>query len=155
MRYLTLIDYSRVPDHNYPLVHFVELDPHVVAAVWRVAVLTIYVAFLAFCRWGSTKEDWKYDALAFCLLPLLEPFTPKYAFVVLLWPALALARLASGRANGVWIYLPAVIVLMQPLAPGAALQRLLQVLGMDFLATVLLLVILTSATFRVPRNLPA
>jgi hypothetical protein len=147
MRYLTLVDYTRVPDHNYPLVHRAELDPHTVLIGWRIAVVGVYIAFLAFCRRRSDEEDWKYDALAFCLLPLLEPFTTKYALVVLLWPAIAVGRLAAARQVRTWALCPACLILVQPIAPGAAVQRLMQVLGIDFLATVALLMIIGLGGF--------
>src|SRR5207244_1321573 len=68
MRYLTYVDYTRVPDHNYPLVNFADFNPYAVAVLWRVAVATIYLLFLAICRWRA-DDHWKYDALAFCLVP--------------------------------------------------------------------------------------
>jgi hypothetical protein len=34
MRYLTVIDYTQVPDSNYPLIHVAELDPDVVRVLW-------------------------------------------------------------------------------------------------------------------------
>jgi hypothetical protein len=149
MRYLTFVDYSRVPDHNYPLVHWAKMDPHTVLIGWRIAVVSVYIAFLAFCRWRSDEEDWKHDALAFCLLALLEPFTPKYALVVLLWPAIALGRLAANRQVRTLALCPACLILVQPIAPGAAAQRLMQVLGVDFLATLALLIIIGLACISV------
>jgi hypothetical protein len=150
MRYFTYVDYTRVPDHNYPLVNFANFNPYVVAVVWRLAVAITYIAFLAICRRSGDDQDWKYDALAFCLLPLLEPFTPKYALVVLLWPAIALGRLVGATRFHRWGYAPALLVLGQPLMPGSVSQRLIQVLGMDFLATVLLLIILGLALRQKP-----
>ena len=135
MRYLTQIDYTRVPDPNYPPVNFADFSPHAVVAAWQVTAVIIYIVFLAFCRWRMGKDDWTYDALAFCLLPLLEPFTPKYALIVLLWPAIVLGGLTVSRRVRIWSYCPAVIILVQPLASGAAAQRLLQALGLDFVAT--------------------
>jgi hypothetical protein len=135
MRYLTVIDYSLVPDSNYPLVHVANLDPGFVRALWLVAAAAIYAVFLAYV-WRRPKADSLHlDALAWCLLPLLQPFTQKYALVVLLFPALVLARSVSP-----WIIAAIAVVLIQPLIPGSSSQRLVQVLGMDFVATVLLTV---------------
>jgi hypothetical protein len=77
------------------------------------------------------------EGLAFAALVLLEPFSQKYALVVLLWPAIIAGRLARSRARGL-LYLAIALALVQALINGSAAQRLLQVLGLDFLATALL-----------------
>jgi hypothetical protein len=91
-------------------------------------------------RRGDSNE-WLDHALAFCLVALLEPFTQKYAMALLLWPALTAGSLLKkdlGHAPRILIYMATVLALIQPLIPGAAAQRLLQVLGFDFVAASLL-----------------
>ncbi|HEY2384966.1 MAG TPA: glycosyltransferase family 87 protein, partial [Terriglobia bacterium] len=138
MRYLTVVDYSQVPDGNYPQVNITTVNPASIRLLWMIIAGTLYGGFLllVFSRKnGPAPVD---HALAFCLLALLEPFTQKYALAVLLWPALAAAAFMKDRRIRILIYCAAVLALIQPLAPGAATQRLLQVLGLDFGAATLL-----------------
>jgi hypothetical protein len=67
-----------------------------------------------------------------------SPSHKKYALVVLLWPAMLIPRLTKLPVIRSLIYCATILVLIQPLAQGAAAQRFLQVLGMDFAATALL-----------------
>ncbi len=140
MRYLTVIDYSRVPDSNYPQVNIAAFDPANVLMVWAAISATAYVGLLFMANRGRERNDWLDHALAFCLLALLEPFTQKYAMSVLLWPALTAGSLLtqpSRPAVRILIYTATILALVQPLIPGANAQRLLQVLGLDFAATAL------------------
>src|SRR6185503_9333252 len=89
MRYLTLIDYSRVPDSNYPLINIAALSPSIVRWVWMILGAAIYAGFLLIANRRRASDGWLDHALAFCLLALLQPFTQKYALAVLLWPAIA------------------------------------------------------------------
>jgi len=138
MRYLTVIDYSQVPDSNYPLVNIASLDPAMVRLMWILLASAAYVAllFIAHRRWNT--DGWFEHGLAFGLLALLEPFTQKYALAVLLWPALAAIYLMTRPSVRILIYTAAVLALIQPLVPGSAAQRLLQVLGLDFASATLL-----------------
>ncbi len=137
-RYLTVVDYSQVPDSNYPQVHIAALDPGLVRWIWLIVAAAAYTALLvAACRRRNTN-GWLDHGLAFCLLPLLEPFTQKYALAVLLWPALIAGFLIAKPGLRIFIYLSIVLALVQPLAPGSATQRLLQVLGLDFAVTLFL-----------------
>jgi hypothetical protein len=142
MRYLTWIDYSRVPDSNYPLVHVATLAPSTVRTLWALLVGLAYAGLLAITARRKNAVFGLSEALAFTALILLQPFSQKYALVVLLWPAIVAGRLASnGRARGL-LYAVAAITAIQPLISGPASQRLMQVLGVDFLATALLAVFL-------------
>jgi hypothetical protein len=82
------------------------------------------------------------DALAFCGLPLLQPFSHRIEFVVVLWPAMVAGALLRPGFPSAWpralIYLAVAIEGIQPVIPGATMQRLFQVLGVDFWATCLL-----------------
>jgi hypothetical protein len=146
MRYLTVIDYSQVPDSNYPHINVVVMNAATVRLLWMIFAGVIYVAFLVFAHRHGGKDRWLHHGLAFCLLALLEPFTQKYALAVLLWPAILAADLMHNRTIRILIYCATVLVLIQPLAPGATAQRFLQVLGMDFFATLLLTIGLAIAS---------
>jgi hypothetical protein len=93
------------------------------------------------------------DSLAFCALPVLEPFAHRIAFVVLLWPAMvAAALLARKGVPSAWskalIYAAATIEAIEVLTPGARMQRLYQILGVDFWATCILAAGLLKAWFE-------
>jgi alpha-1,2-mannosyltransferase len=138
MRYLTVIDYSSVPDSNYPQVNIATFPPASVRLLWMILAGAIYLAFLILADRGKNGTGWVDHALGFCLLVLLEPFTQKYALAVLLWPALAANSYLKDARVRILIYSGTVLALVQPIAPGASTQRLLQVLGLDFAAVSLL-----------------
>jgi len=153
MRYLTVIDYSQVPDSNYARVNIAAMSPAAVRLLWVIVVGVIYAGFLFLAHRRRNGNGWLDHGLAFCLLPLLEPFTQKYALVVLLWPAIASAGLISNRPIRVLMYSATVLVLIQPLAPGATAQRLLQVLGLDFAAAMLLTMAFVAACLNLDRKI--
>ena len=153
MRYLTVIDYSVVPDSNYAHINIATIDPAKVRLLWVIVAGTIYAAFLFLAHRRRKNDGWLDHGLAFCLLPLLEPFTQKYALAVLLWPAIAAAGLMNNRPIRVLMYSATVLVMIQPLVPGATAQRLLQVLGLDFAATMLLTIALGTACLNLGRKI--
>lgn len=138
MRYLTVVDYSSVPDSNYPQVNIATFQPASVRLLWMILAGAIYLAFLFLADRGKNGAGWVDHALGFCLLVLLEPFTQKYALAVLLWPALTASDYLKDARVRIFVYSGTVLALVQPLAPGAGTQRLLQVLGLDFAAVSLL-----------------
>jgi hypothetical protein len=138
MRYLTVVDYSQVPDSNYPRVNLATLNPAAVRTLWMILAGAIYTGFLILANSRKSEPGLVDHALAFCLLVLLQPFTQKYALAVLLWPALAASCFLKDNRVRILIYSAAVLALVQPLVPGANSQRLLQVLGLDFAAASLL-----------------
>jgi hypothetical protein len=138
MRYLTVIDYSQMPDSNYARVNLAAIDASTVRGLWMIVAGGIYAGFLYLANRRRDCDGWLDHGLAFCLLALLEPFTQKYALAVLLWPSIAAAGLIKKPAIRVLTYGAIIFVLIQPLAPGASAQRFFQVLGMDFFATLLL-----------------
>jgi hypothetical protein len=152
MRYLTQIDYSRVPDANYPPVNIAHMDPHRVRLLWFAAVAGAYACFLAlvYSRKPSLPLTW--EALGFCLVGLLQPFTQKYALVILLLPAMVAGRIREPRISRLLLYGSMAAVLIQPLIAGASGQRLIQALGLDFVATVLLASALTLLPKRPARR---
>ena len=54
MRYLTLVDYSQVPDSNYALVNVVAIDPATVRSLWMILAGGIYAGFLLSNTVGGT-----------------------------------------------------------------------------------------------------
>jgi hypothetical protein len=138
MRYLTVIDYSRVPDSNYASVNFASLDPATIRHAWLLLAGMAYAAFLCIAYRRRNGDGWIDHALAFCLLGILEPFTQKYALAALLWPAFVAAGLMKDPRLRILVYGATVLALIQPLTPGSSAQRLLQVIGLDFGATALL-----------------
>lgn len=152
MRYLTVIDYSQVPDSNYRLVHVAALSPATIRTVWLTAAALAYAAFLGFVARRRESSGWEEAALGFCLIGLLQPFTQKYALVILLWPALAASHFLANRTARILIYVSVGLVWIQPLIPGSAAQRLLQVLGFDFFATLALAAAVAIGATTYPRS---
>jgi hypothetical protein len=120
-----------VPDSNYPLVNIVSWDARIVRTLWIGAGGVVYLAFLLFVHSRHESNGFIEAAMGFCMLALLQPFTQKYALVVLLVPAMVAGQIRWTGTPRVLLYSSIVLVLIQPLAPGSAAQRLLQVLGMD------------------------
>ena len=145
MRYLTVIDYSHVPDSNYAAVNITAMDPATVRLLWLTMAGAIYAGFLLLAYRRRKSNGWLDHGLAFCVLALLEPYTQKYALVILLWPAIAVAGSMNNRPVRILMYCATVLVLIQPLVPGATAQRLMQVLGFDFGAALLLTVAIGAA----------
>src|SRR5205823_4154889 len=145
MRYLTVIDYSQAPDSNYPQVNVAAFNPASVRLIWLMMASAIYAGFLFLANRRRDSDGRLDHGLAFCLLVMLEPFTQKYALAVLLWPVSVAADLLKYPRRRILLYCATVLTLIQPLAPGGSAQRLLQVLGFDFAATLLLCVTMASA----------
>ena len=151
-RYLTVMDYSKWPDHNYVQLHLLNLDPRLVEWVWYALAGFAYLGLLWLARKTSESSETESpipggvlltDALAFCALPLLSPFAHRIAFVVLLWPAMVagvlLARpgFPSARSR-ILIYAAVAIEAIEPLLSSSKMQRLFQVIGVDFWAACIL-----------------
>jgi hypothetical protein len=114
------------------------------------ALAGLAYAGLLFIAARMPKQDlYLCDALAFTMLILLQPFSQKYTLVVLLWPAMIAGRMTNEGKARVLLYVAAAVVFVQPLINGAAAQRLMQVLGVDFLATALLAAFLTTSILTV------
>ena len=143
MRYFTQVDYSQVPDSNYPAVNVANVNPSTIRTIWFIVAGVSYAAFLWLAYSRNPTMKWTYEALAFCLIGLLEPFTQKYALVILLFPAIVAGRIQRPQAARALIYMSIALVLIQPLISGSASQRLLQTIGLDFGATLLLTIALT------------
>jgi hypothetical protein len=140
MRYLTEIDYSRVPDSNYVSMTLVKLNPDAVKRVWFAGVVLAYAGLLYLSR-NTRVPDLLLHAIAFTLLPLLQPFTQKYALVVLLFPALVAGRLVLEGKGKAILFAAVLLAVGQPLVPGASSQRLMQVIGVDFIVSILIVTV--------------
>jgi hypothetical protein len=149
MRYLTVIDYSQMPDSNYSLVHIASMDSGIVRLLWMALAAVAYAGLLFIAARIPKKNAYLCDALAFTMLILLQPFSQKYTLVVLLWPAMVAGRMTKEGKARMLLYAAAGIAVIQPLINGAAAQRLMQVLGVDFLATALLAAFLTASILTV------
>ena len=145
MRYLTVIDYSRVPDSNYPQINISTMDPSFVRAIWMLVAAAAYLGFLVLANRQRNSDGWFEIGLAFCLVGLLQPFTQKYALSILLWPAIVAASLMTRPRIRILLYGATIFGLVQPVVQGASAQRLVQVLGLDFAATLSLTIALTLA----------
>jgi hypothetical protein len=144
MRYLTPIDYSQMPDSHYDNINVAVIDPGKIRTVWFVLAGIVYGVFLWQAHSQSIDKASVIEAIGFCLIALLEPFTQKYALVILLFPAFVIAREMKTTTVRAAVYLAIAIVLLQPLIPGSAAQREMQVLGFDFAATLMVAVGLSS-----------
>ena len=152
MRYLTEVDYSEVPDSNYRTVNILSLDAERVRTLWFGLAGTGYVGLLLLAYRRRSEVGWVEHGVAFCGLALLEPFTHKVALVVLVWPAIIAGLILAREHPPGWVrwlvYSAIGLALIQPLAPGADLQRSLQVLGFDFVVACCLTGVLVWAAVR-------
>lgn len=141
VRYFSEVDYSGAPDPNYPAVHVASLEPTTLRPVALGLSAVAYLGLLLFARARPERSrDW--DGLSFVVLALVQPLTQKYALCMLWWPAILVARIATGARSAAWGWRLAVVAaavsVLQPLIPGSSNQRLLQTLGVDFWVTVLM-----------------
>jgi hypothetical protein len=139
-RYLTAMDSSTWHDRNYRDVHFLALDPRIVRGLWAGLVGIGYVGLLWVARARPNSTGWLEHSLAFCALPLLQPFAHRIVLVVLLWPALVAGVLLVRRESlsvlsRCAFYAAVAMLALQPLVPGGQTQRLFQMIGVDFWAT--------------------
>src|SRR5262249_2099434 len=148
MRYLSFVDYSQVPDANYPQVNVADVSIGSVRLVCMIIAGILSAGFLLMQAQRRNEAGFLDHGLAFCLVALLEPFTQKYALAVLLWPSMAAMGLMQARGLRLLIYGATILALIQPLAPGASTQRLLQVSGLDFAVTSLLALAIFAGTSR-------
>jgi len=82
MRYLTVVDYSQVPDSNYTQVNILSLDPALVRQIWIGFSIAAYAGFLWLANRRRYMADLLSQGLAFCLIAVLEPFTQDRKSVV-------------------------------------------------------------------------
>jgi len=135
LRYWTAMDYSGLPDQNYPHVNFVSWNSWEVRQFWL--VLAVLLGLFALVQVYRSANDCIAYSLFFCFLLIVEPNVQKLTYTTLLWPILYAGVLMAERGvsrSWRWLLTGALAVaVLQPLVPGAASQRLMQVLGIDFL----------------------
>jgi hypothetical protein len=136
LRYFTRVDYSGLPDQNYRRINLVSLPSWEVRQFWL--MLAIVLGLLALVWIYRCASDGAAYSIFFCSLLIIEPNVQRIAYVALLWPVLyAGVVLTDQKAPRFarWVLMgAAAVAVLAPLVPGAASQRLAQVLGIDFFA---------------------
>jgi len=139
LRYFTVMDYSGLPDQNYPRVNFVSLNSWEVRQSWLVMAVLLGL-FALFQVYRSADESSAYSLFFFFLL-IVEANVHKIAYATLLWPILYAGIVMADRSaprSSRWLLTGATAVaILQRLVPGATSQRLMQALGIDFLGVLI------------------
>jgi len=134
LRYLTRIDYSGLPDQSYRHINLVSLPSWEVRQLWL--ALAIILGLLALVWVYRCANDGAAYSIFFCSLMIIEPNVQRLAYVTLLWPVLyaglAVTDQTAPRFTRWLLIGAAAVAVLEPLAPGAASQRLAQLLGIDF-----------------------
>jgi hypothetical protein len=160
-RYLSRVDYSILPDANYPNINLVSLSPHLLTPISMVVSWGAY-AILLWLAWRLREgvrdseecnqiSNLEY-AILFCSMLLLLPAVQKIYFVVVLFPAIVVAYELSARdlphqtRKSVRFFLAGSLILFSvpPLIPGAELQRLIDAYSSPYFGTLFLLGCLAS-----------
>jgi hypothetical protein len=147
LRYLTCMDYSGLPDQNYRRVNLVSLPSWEVRQFWL--TLAIILGLLALLWAYRCASDGTAYSIFFCSLLIIQPNVWVTMYVALLWPALyAGVVLTDPKAprSARWVLIgAAALAVLPPLVPGAASQRLAQVLGVSFFGVLVPLTIVHLA----------
>jgi hypothetical protein len=134
LRYLTRMDYSGLPDQSYRHVNFVSLPAWEVREFWL--TLAIVLGLLALAWVYRCANDGAAYSIFFCSLLIIEPNVQRLAYVSLLWPVLYAGTVITDQKAPLFtrrvLMGAAALAVLEPLIPGAASQRLAQVLGIDF-----------------------
>jgi hypothetical protein len=158
MRFFVSLDYAALTDSNYPKLNLGDFDPRIVELLWLLLAAAGYAGLLFLAR-RSKPDDLTLHSAAFCVLLLLQPFTQTGDLVILFWPiAVAVAALRDDTDLPAWartaLCLAMSVMVLKPLVPDRNAQRLFQVLGMDFAATLLLAAGLIGKYLRKPGATP-
>ncbi|MGH9478100.1 MAG: glycosyltransferase family 87 protein [Terriglobales bacterium] len=155
-RYLTHIDYSQLPDAHYVQVAWAHWSTVAVERLWIVLVVVL-LAGLFYLLSRQSNED-AAAALMFCAVMIVEPHVHRLILETLLWPALWLSAEWVHRRfrppTSILFWLAFVVSVVEPLVPGSARQRWLQVYGADFWLVLLPLtvaIVLAAATPLIHR----
>jgi hypothetical protein len=143
MRLLVSLDYAQLTDTNYPKPNVATFDPRVIELLWLILAAGGCTGLLVLARRQPQSDSLTIHAVAFCALLLLQPFTQLGDLVILFWPiAIAVTALHNDEDLPPWaraaLYVALLLMVLKPLVPDRATQRLLQVLGADFVAISLL-----------------
>lgn len=134
-RYLSYIDYSQLPDAHYVQIAWAHWSAAAVERLWMVLAVVLLAGLfhLLYCR---AADDDAAAALMFCAVLIVEPHVHRLILETLLWPALWLsaewAHHRLRRPSAVLFWLAFAASVAEPLVPGSARQRWLQVYGADF-----------------------
>jgi hypothetical protein len=147
LRYLTRMDYSGLPDQNYRHVNLVSLPSWEVRQFWL--ILTIALGLLALLWAYKCASEGAAYSIFFCSLLFIQPNVWVTMYVALLWPALYAGVVLTDPKTprfARWVLRgAATVAFFKPLVPGAASQRLAQVLGIDFFGVLVPLTIVHLA----------
>jgi len=147
LRYFTRMDYSGLPDQNYRHVNLASLPSWEVRQFWLVLAIVLGVMMLVWAY--RNASDASAYSMFFCLLLIVQPNVHRTMYVALLWPVLYAGIVLTDHKTpwlARWALLTAAAVaVLEPLVPGAASQRLAQVLGIDFLGVLLPLTVVHLA----------
>jgi Glycosyltransferase family 87 len=127
-RYLSVLDYAKLTDARYVQVAWLHLSAPVIERIWLGLALALAVGLLAWL-WCCEGEEDGAVALMFGALLVIEPHVHRLILVTLLWPGL---WLASQRWRHGLFWLAVGVAAVEPLVPGSARQRWMQVYGVDF-----------------------
>jgi len=158
MRYFAPLDYSKLTDSNYPKVNFANFNPKTVELLWFLLAAAGYSGLLFLAR-RLPSDELLMDAIAFCALLLLQPFTQLGDLVILFWPvAVGVATLRDRSDLPRWIRAAVctalAVMVLKPLIPDRNVQRLVQVLGIDFAVMAMLASSLIAKAVLKPGNSP-
>ena len=143
MRLLVSLDYTKLTDSNYPKLNVAAFDARAIELLWLILASAGCTGLFVLARRQPQSDNLTTHAVAFCGLLLLQPFTQVGDLVILFWPiAIAVAALHDDADLPSWaraaLYIALSLMVLKPLLPHRATQRLLQVLGADFAAISLL-----------------
>jgi len=128
------MDYCGLPDQNYPHVNLISLPSWEVRQFWL--ILAIILGLLALLWAYRCASDGAVYSIFFCSLLIIQPNVRGTIYVALLWPTLYAGVVLTDPTAprfARWVLMgAAAIAVLKPLVPGAASQRLAQVLGIDF-----------------------
>jgi hypothetical protein len=175
-------------DVRYPSINLFSLPTALLQRVWMISSLALFLFVLTpilkvsrektgkFRTFDDSINQIQYGAneyeirtslelgLMICLMLIIGPLTSKIYFIALLWPVLSLSAFAFKDASPSAAFAKRVLLLVAvmnfvlPLLPGASIQRLFLVLGLDFymncLVTAAILYVLASRRqrFRQPPD---
>jgi hypothetical protein len=128
---------------GFPDIHWLTLAPSAAVAVWEVVSAGIYAAACWAMLRSDAKSRWTWDAIAFALFTLLQPFCAKSSMISMGPPALLAASLYSTRPqDGMarWLFPGAcALAFLGAAAQYRPLLNWLLAVGIDFYAGLLLL----------------
>jgi len=127
---------------GFPDIHWLTLAPAQVVRIWELISAAIYAAACWAMLRADEKSRWTWDAIAFALFTLLQPFCAKSSMISMGPPALLAASLYSTRSDGLArrLFLGAcALSFVGAAAQYRPLLNWLLAVGVDFYAGLLLL----------------